>query len=76
MTRSRHDAPALGVPVVDDLTRMRARRIAAAKTPDEIRAAIRSAAQFCPRCGRLLRQHSDCQLDECAKHLGDYPQGA
>jgi hypothetical protein len=71
MTRARHDAPALGVPVVDDLARMRAKHIAAAKTPDEIRSAIRSAAQFCPRCGRLLRAHDDAALNECARHLGD-----
>lgn len=74
--RPRADAPPHGVPIVDDLTRMRAKRIARAKTPDEIRSAIRDAAQLCPGCGLLMRHHSDEQLDTCAKQLGDYPQGA
>lgn len=62
--------------MTDDLTRMRAKRIALAQTPDQIREAIRKAAQFCPACGVLLRQHTDGQLDECAVRIDDSPRGA
>jgi len=52
---------------VNDIDRARARR----RPPAAIRAEIREAGGFCPRCGVCLRVHTDDQIDRCAMALGD-----
>jgi hypothetical protein len=77
VTRPRHTAPPLGVPVVDDLSRARGKRIAQQQTADEIRAELRALTSLCPSCQQPLRGHTNTQLSLCALALDDdQPQGA
>lgn len=57
--------------MTDDLTRMRAKRIARAHSTEQIRAALREAAGLCPTCQRQMREHTETQLDTCALGLPD-----
>jgi len=63
---------------MDDLTRARAKRIAATRTTDEINASIREFRNACPACGIPLNQHDRDALNNCALACEStpFPEGA